>query len=122
QSNTSGGDAYDGLQITNNILRVLNAQSANPQVILGIWENGHAHSSNITISGNSFTNLAGGNNPATNLQRAFRVTSHSSSTTAVNYTNNTVTGANIGFQWIAGSNFAGNQPVNLKSNTILGNA
>jgi hypothetical protein len=49
QSNTSGGAVYEGLQITNNIVRVLNAQSANPQVILGIWENGHAHSSNITI-------------------------------------------------------------------------
>src|SRR6185295_9547089 len=38
QSNTSGGAVYEGLQITNNIVRVLNAQSANPQVILGIWE------------------------------------------------------------------------------------
>ncbi len=53
QSNTSGGNVYDGLQITNNTVRVLNAQSANPQVILGIWENAHAHSSNITVSGNS---------------------------------------------------------------------
>ena len=122
QSNTSGGDVYDGLQITNNTLRVLNAQSANPQVILGIWENGHAHSSNITVSGNSFANLAGGNNPATNLERAFRVTSHSSGTTTVSYLNNTVTGANSGFQWISGSNFAGNQPVILIDNTILGGA
>ena len=90
-------------------------------MILGIWENGHAHTSNITVSGNSFTNLAAGNNPATNLQRAFRVTSHSSATTTVTYANNTVTGANIGFQWLAGSNFSGNQPVNLDSNSILGN-
>ena len=101
--------------------RCLNAQSANPQVILGIWENGHAHSSNITVSGNSFTNLAAGNNPATNLQRGFRVTSHSSATSAVTYANNTVMGANIGFQWLAGSNFSGNLPVNLDSNSILGN-
>ena len=32
QSNTSGGNVYDGLQITNNIIQVLNAQDAtNPQ-------------------------------------------------------------------------------------------
>ncbi len=120
QSNTSGGNVYDGLQITNNIIRVLQAQSANPEVILGIWENAHGHSSNITISGNSFTNLAGGNNPATNLQRGFRITSHSSATTTVKYQNNTVQGANIGFQWRFGP-FTGNQPVQLISNTITGN-
>jgi hypothetical protein len=121
QSNTSGGNVYDGLQITNNILRVLNAQSANPEVILGIWENAHGHTSNITVSGNQFINLAMANNPGTNLQRGFRVTSHSSATTMVTYQNNTVLGANIGFQWIAGSNFAGNQPVKLISNNIFNN-
>ena len=89
QSNTSGGNVYNGLQITNNTINILNAQTAgNPQNILGIWENGLAHTSNITVSGNSFNNLAAGNNPATNLQRAFRVTSHSSATTAVTYANN----------------------------------
>lgn len=120
QSNTSGGAVYNGLQITNNTLRVMNAQGANPEVILGIWENGHAHSSTINISGNTFQNLAGGNNPATNLQRAFRVTSHSSATSTVTYANNNVSGANIGFQWISGSNFAGNQPVVVTSNTVTG--
>ena len=36
QSNTSGGAVYDGLQITNNIIHVLNAQDAtNPQVVSG---------------------------------------------------------------------------------------
>jgi HYR domain-containing protein len=121
QSNTSGGNVYDGLQITNNILRVLHAQSADPEVILGIWENAHGHTSNITVSGNQFINLAPGNNRATNLQRAFRVTSHSSATTTVKYQNNSMSGANIGFQWIAGSNFAGNQPIQLISNNILNN-
>ena len=111
QSNTSGGSVYDGLKITNNVIRVLNAQSADPQSILGIWENAHGHTSNITVSGNQFINQAAGNNPATNLQRAFRITSHSSATTTVTYANNTVTGANTGFQWIAGSNFSGEQPV-----------
>ena len=120
QSNTSGSNIYDGLQITNNIIRVLQAQSANPEVVIGIWDNCHAHSSNITISGNSFTNLAGGNNPATNLQRGFRITSHSSATTTVKYQNNTVSGANIGFQWRFGP-FTGNQAVQLISNTITGN-
>ncbi|HEX5702908.1 MAG TPA: Calx-beta domain-containing protein [Pyrinomonadaceae bacterium] len=122
QSNTSGGAVYDGLQITNNIVRVLNAQdAANPQVVLGIWENAHAHSSDITLSGNQFINQAGGNNPATNLQRAFRVTSHSSATTTVTYSGNSISGANIGFQWLAGQNFSGNQPVIVEGNTITNN-
>jgi hypothetical protein len=121
QSNTSGGAVYDGLQITNNTIQVLNEQSANPQVVIGIWENGHAHSSNISVSGNSFANLALGNNPATNLQRGFRVTSHSSGSSTVTYANNNVSGANLGFQWIAGSAFAGNLPVQLTNNALTGN-
>jgi uncharacterized repeat protein (TIGR01451 family) len=118
QSNTSGGAVYDGLTIANNVTHVLNAQSANPQNTLGIWDNCHAHTSNITISNNSFLNDAVGNSPALNLERAFRVTSHSSATTTVNYTGNTMAGANIGFQWIAGSNFTGNLPVNLTGNLV----
>ncbi len=122
QSNTSGGVLYDGLQITNNTIKVLNAQSSAPQLILGIWENGHAHQSNITVSGNTFTNLATGNNPATNVQRAFRLTSHSSATTTVSYANNAVDGANIGFQWLAsGDNYAVNQPIELTGNTLTAN-
>jgi hypothetical protein len=121
QCDTSGGNVYNGLQITNNTIHVLNAQSANPEVIIGIWENAHGHSSNITVSGNSFTNLALGNNPATNLQRGFRLTSHSSGSSTVTYANNTVNGANLGFQWIAGSAFAGNLPIQLTGNTLTGN-
>ncbi len=124
QSNTSGGAVYNGLQITNNILRVNFAQDAvNPQVILGIWENAHGHSSNISVNGNSFSNLAGGNNPSTNLQRAFRVTSHSSPTTAVTYAYNSVSGANIGFQWYSSISVpVGGQPIQLISNTIRNGA
>jgi hypothetical protein len=123
QSNTSGGAVYNGLQITNNTVRVLNAQdNANPENLLGIWENSHGHTGNVTVSGNTFENMAVGNNPAVNLQRAFRVTSHSSATTTVTYANNTVSGANIGFQWIAGSTFGANQPVRMTSNTIRNNA
>lgn len=121
QSNTSGGNVYDGLQITNNVINVTSAQSASPSVIIGIWENAHAHLSDITISGNQFISAAGGNNPALNLQRGFRVTSHSSATTTVEYSNNTVRGANLGFQWISGSNFAGNLPINFNENNISGN-
>jgi len=121
QSNTSGGNVYNGLQITNNTIHVLHAQSANPELILGIWENSSGHTSNITVSGNSFTNVDLANSPATNIQRGFRVTSHSSATTTVTYQNNTVSGANIGFQWLAGSDFSGNLPVVVKSNTITGN-
>ncbi len=118
QSSTSGGSAYDGLTISNNVIHVLNAQSANPQVTIGIWENGHANTSNITVSNNSFINDAVGNSPALNQERAFRVTSHSSPTTTVKYDSNTVSGANIGFQWITGADFTGNQAVVLTGNTI----
>lgn len=121
QSNTSGGAVYDGLSITGNTINILNAQSATPQVVLGIWENAHGHSSNITVNNNQFLNQAGGNNPALNLQRAFRVTSHSSGASTVTYSGNTVKGANIGFQWIAGSNFSGEQAVKLTSNNLNGN-
>jgi hypothetical protein len=121
QSETSGIGAYNNLQITNNIVRVLNAQSANPESIRGIWENSHDHMANITVGSNQFLNPASGNNPALNLQRGFRVTAHSSLTTTVLYQGNTVQGANIGFEWLAGQNFAGNQPIQMISNTILNN-
>ena len=118
QSNTSGGAIYNGLTIANNVIHVLNAQSANPQFTLGIWDNCHAHTSNINITNNGFFNDAVGNSPSLNIERAFRVTSHSSATTTVNYTGNTIAGANIGFQWISGSNFTGNLPVNLTGNLV----
>ncbi|MCX6306917.1 MAG: DUF1565 domain-containing protein [Bacteroidetes bacterium] len=121
QSNTSGGDLYDGLQITGNTINILNAQSTNPELILGIWENGWAHSSNITISGNQFLNLAGGNNPALNIQRAYRITSHSGSTSTVTYSGNTTKGANIGFQWYSGGDFSTASPVHMTGNIINGN-
>ena len=118
QSNTSGGAVYDGLLITLNQIVVANAQSAFPQNTLGIWENGHAHLSDITVSSNQFINNAAGNDPALNLERGFRVTSHSGVATTVAYNANQVTGANIGFQWLAASNFSGNQAVLLTNNTV----
>jgi uncharacterized repeat protein (TIGR01451 family) len=122
QSNTSGGGVYDGLLIDNNTIRVLNAQSADPERVIGIWENSYGHTSNITISNNQFVNMAAGNNSEFNLQRAFRVTAHSSPTTIVSYTDNIIVGANIGFEWLSGSDFAGNQPVRLWGNTLTSNA
>jgi uncharacterized repeat protein (TIGR01451 family) len=118
QSNTSGGAVYDGLLIESNAVTVLNAQSAFPENILGIWENAHGHSSDITVRLNTFLNNAAGNDPALNLQRAFRVTSHSSLTTTVLYEGNAVSGANIGYQWLASANFAGNQPVLITDGSI----
>jgi uncharacterized repeat protein (TIGR01451 family) len=118
QSNTSGGAVYNGLNITGNVIHTLNAQSANPQTTLGIWDNCHAHTSNITISNNSFLNDAVGNSPSLNLERAFRVTSHSSASTTVTYSGNTASGANIGYQWLAGSDFTGNLAVRLINDTI----
>jgi SdrD B-like domain/FG-GAP-like repeat/Right handed beta helix region len=118
QSNTSGSNIYDGLLIDGNTINVLGAQFPDPARILGIWENADGHTSNITVSNNHFVNLDPGNNPALNRQSAFRVTSHSSATTTVQYTGNTVDGANIGFEWFSPTNFAGNQPVRLIGNTL----
>ncbi|MGI8436352.1 MAG: Calx-beta domain-containing protein [Chthoniobacterales bacterium] len=122
QSNSGGGTSYDGLQITNNTLRILNAQSATPEFILGIWENGNSSSSNITVSGNTFANMAAGNDPTLNSQLAFEVTSHSSASSVVLYANNTVAGANQAFKWYPGINYGSYLPVQLTDNTLTGNA
>lgn len=120
QSNTSGGAVYDGLQITLNEIHVLNAQTGNPENILGFWENAHGHTSDITVDSNTFFNDAAGNDSALNLQRGFRITSHSSLTTIVLYSNNVANGNNIGFQWLASSNFSGNQAVRLTGGGAIG--
>ncbi len=125
QSNTSGGNAYDGLRIVDNSIRITGAQAAVPEIIFGIWENAAGHTSNIEVSGNSFVNENAANDPALNLQRAFRVTSHSSATTTVAYRDNLVVGANIAIHWI-GDNYTSNPPatvfpVVVEGNTLLGN-
>jgi uncharacterized repeat protein (TIGR01451 family) len=113
---------YTGLNISGNVIHTLNAQSADPQKTLGIWENGHAHGSNITIANNSFLNDDPGNDPTLNIERAFRVTSHSSAGSTVTYSGNFISGANIGFEWMAGTDFIGSEgvagPVVLTSNRI----
>jgi hypothetical protein len=122
QSNTSGGAVYDGLAIISNTLRVLSAPAPDPETVLGIWENGHAHTSAITVRGNRFENVAAGNDPRQNRQRAFRITSHSSETTAVTYAANSVQGANISFEWLAGRDFSAQRPVRLVGNLLAENA
>lgn len=119
QSNSSASGVYDGLLISGNVITVTSAQSSDPAVIIGIWENGQDHGSNITVQGNSFTSTAPGNNPALNQQSAFRITSHSSATTTVAYLNNDVEGANIGFEWLAAQDFSGNLAVQIWGNTVL---
>lgn len=116
QSNTHGGTAYNGLLIDHNTVQVLNAQSANPARIIGIWENGWAHNSNVTVSNNQFVNLAAGNDPTLNRQMAFRPTSHSSASTTVKYYNNTVQGASIGFAPMDGTVIQ--LPIVMNANTL----
>ncbi len=38
QSNTHGGTSYDGLLIDSNTINVLNAQSADAELVIGIWK------------------------------------------------------------------------------------
>src|SRR6185295_2142271 len=120
QSNSAPSvGVYNGLTIAGNVIRVLNAQSADPETIIGIWENGQDHNSNVMVANNTFVNFGAGNDPALNRQRAFRVTSHSSATTVVTYLANYVDGANMAFQWIAGLDFTALQPVVLRGNQIV---
>lgn len=124
QSNTfnSNNNVYNGLLIDNNRVRILRAQSATPEVILGIWENGYSHQGNQTIRNNQFLNFAGGNVPANNRQRGFRITSHSTAASTTLYQGNTVIGANIGFEWIEPGfieDFSAFMPVQLLSDTVL---
>lgn len=110
--------------INNNEVRVLEAQDANPEFVLGIWENSHAHSADITVSNNRFLNFSPANDPALNDQEAFRVTSHSSATTTSLYMGNVVEGAASGITYITGFggiDLSGHEPVQLIGNTLLDN-
>jgi hypothetical protein len=115
-------NAYDGLVIQNNIINVVNAQSAHPESILGIWENAESYVDNITVKNNTFTNLAAGNDPTLNHEVAFRVTSHSNVALGktVLYQGNSVTGASVGFEWntVDSYDYAGLDAVQLVGNSI----
>jgi hypothetical protein len=121
QCDTGSTNSSEGLEIRNNLVRILRAQSADPGTVVGIWENGNVQASNIAITGNRFVNQGTGNNPAANRQRGFRVTSHSSGIATVSYASNTVIGANIGFEWAAGPDYTGFQAVEMTGNTINNN-
>ncbi len=120
QSNTSGGAVYEGLLIADNLVRVTGVQSADPERVIGIWENGHNHVANLTVSGNRFLNENAGNDPAANGQRGFRLTSHSSATTEVLYEGNRVTGANIALE-MPYDPPATAEPIVVRSNDLEGN-
>ena len=79
QSQTVGGGGLDGLAVTGNTITVLNAQSARPELVVGIWENGNADRSDIGITNNHFLNADPANDPAKNLEYGFWVTSQSNS-------------------------------------------
>ncbi|MEN1728240.1 MAG: DUF11 domain-containing protein [Pseudomonadota bacterium] len=124
QSNTSGG-AYEGLVIEDNEIRVVFAQASNPSNIVGIWENGNSHTSNIVVRNNRFINLDPANDAELNAQQAFRLTSHSSVNSTVLFEGNSAEGANIGYAWLSfdtfGADFTPHQPIEFVSNTSLGN-
>jgi len=125
QSNTSGG-AYEGLVIEDNEVRVLFAAADNPSFITGIWENGNSHTSNIIVRNNRFVNLDPANDPTLNRQQAFRLTSHSSASSATRYEGNVAEGANIGYAWLSfasfGADFSPHEPIEFVSNTAVNSA
>ena len=119
QSN-SASNAFDGLVIENNTVRVLNAPSAEPSEIIGIWENGGAGSGNLQVRGNVFENLDPANDPSINLQEGFRI--HSQVT---RWAGNSVSGARFGIRWLPddefGVDFSARDPVPVISNLIRDN-
>jgi hypothetical protein len=114
QSATSGGIAYDGLEITNNEFTVTGTPAPQPPVIKGIWDNGHNKGAGITISGNKFMNAEAGNIAANNRQTAFWVTSRSGASKNVVYQNNEVSNFSEGIAWLGGL-YTSNTPPNFES-------
>jgi len=125
QSNTSGG-AYEGLVIEDNEIRVLFAPEPIPEGVVGIWENGNSHTSNIVVRNNRFINLDPANDPALNRQEGFRLTSHSSPGSTTRFEGNYAEGANVGYSWLSfasfGANFEDEEPIEFVSNTAIDNA
>jgi hypothetical protein len=117
QSNTHTTSDYDDLEITGNVITVTGDGDGG---IIGIWENGHAHASDMMIAGNTFQ---GAGNPTTNDQTAFVITSHSGATTAVKYFGNIIDNAQVGFEWLDEYdgdpiNYTGTQAVQLTNNAL----
>lgn len=120
QSNTSGGTAYDGLVIENNAVRVLGAPAAVPARVRGLWENSHAHGSDIRVRNNRVTSDTPGD-LATNGRFGFRITSHSSDATTVEYRGNLATGMQVGYSWLDQSAPATTQRLRFEGNTAARN-
>ncbi|GAB4195294.1 MAG: hypothetical protein Tsb002_27680 [Wenzhouxiangellaceae bacterium] len=123
QSNTSG-NAYEGLIIEDNIVRVLNAASSDPEVVIGIWENSNTFQSNIIIRNNRFENMSPLNDAASNLQEGFRITSQTSPTTGDGAVmiGNYVAGANVAYQWLPGrfgADYQNRAPLLFIANTAI---
>ncbi len=123
QSNTSG-NAYEGLVIEDNIVRVLNAQSADPEFVLGIWENSNTFSSNVMVRNNRFENISPQNDSALNMQSGFRITSQTTPMTGAGamMRGNFVDGANVGYEWLPGrfgANFEARGPLPFIANTAI---
>jgi uncharacterized repeat protein (TIGR01451 family) len=125
QSNTSI-NAYEGLVIEDNEVRILFAAANNPSFITGIWENGNSHTSNIVVRNNRFVNLDPTNDPALNRQQAFRLSSHSSASSTTRFEGNVAEGANIGYAWLSfdsfGADFSPHAPIEFISNTAVDSA
>ncbi|HEX3151796.1 MAG TPA: DUF11 domain-containing protein [Gemmataceae bacterium] len=123
QCESAGPASYDGLLITGNTIQVLKAQASHPERVIGIWENGNASRSNMTISNNTFENLDVGNKPALNLQQAFWISSISNTVagTTVTYSGNTVSGVSLGFRFVSDVDFAAdpnNSAAQFTNNTL----
>ena len=93
---------WDNLLIDNNTVNVLSNSAEN---IVGIDESSGSIGSTITVSNNKFLSAAAGNDPTTNHQIGFGITSESVSATSshpaatVAYFGNVVEGAGEGFAW-----------------------
>lgn len=121
QSNTSGGAVYDGLIIENNRVDILAAPSLSPERVIGIWENGHAHLSDIRVRGNAVVSAVAGD-VATSDRTGFRITSHSSDSSLVSYRTNIGQGLTTAFRWLNSNVPVSTQSLEMHGNTATGNS
>lgn len=121
QSNTSGGTAYEGLAIENNTVQISQPPSADPERIIGIWENAHAHNSGIRVRGNRVEGPNAGG-VAGSRRTGFRITSQPSATTLVSYRANVAQGMEFGFAWLNGISAPTPTALELHGNTAVHNA
>ena len=125
QSNTAS-TAFEGLVIENNTVRVLNAAAADPENIVGIWENSNAFSKDIVIQNNRFENMDPANDSALNAQTAFRITSQRNEELGKGaiFQNNYAEGASVAFQWLSSTrpgdpDWTDRDPLTFTGNTAL---